>query len=72
MKGHGGSTDGEWREHRGGMEGAQRGHGECEEMEGHAGAHGGVQRGPSLYVLGYHQLLLATIHLVGDNRELEV
>ena len=28
--------------------------------------------GASLFVLGYHWLPLATIDLVGDNRELEV
>ena len=29
-------------------------------------------KGPSLYVLGYHWLPLATIDLVGDNREFDV
>ena len=33
-----------------------------------AGLHGGT----SLFVLGYHWLPLATINLVGDNREFEV
>ena len=31
-----------------------------------------VHRGALLYVLGYHWLPLATIDLVGDNRELDV
>ena len=37
-------------------------------------AHAGVVHavGPSLFVLGYHWLPLATIVLVGDNRECEV
>ena len=34
--------------------------------------HGGVHEGASLFVLGYHWLPLATIDLVGDNREFEV
>ena len=29
-------------------------------------------KGPSLLVLGYHWLPIATIDLVGDNREFEV
>ena len=29
-------------------------------------------KGPSLFVLGYHWLHLATIDLVGDNREFKV
>ena len=29
-------------------------------------------KGPSLFVLGYHWLTLATIELVGDNREFDV
>ena len=31
-----------------------------------------VNRGALLYVLGYHWLPLATIDLVGDNREFDV
>ena len=31
-----------------------------------------VHRGALLYVLGYHWLPLATIDLVGDNREFDV
>ena len=32
----------------------------------------GVRGGPLLYVLGYHWLPLATIDLVGDNREFDI
>ena len=32
----------------------------------------GVLRGPLLYILGYHWLPLATIDLVGDNKEFEI
>ena len=41
----------------------------------HRGHAEGVQRacgGPSLFVLGYQWLPLATIDLVGNNREFEV
>ena len=34
--------------------------------------HGWLIRGASLFVLGYHWLPLATIDLVGDNREFDV
>ena len=32
----------------------------------------GVLGGPLLYILGYHWLPLATIDLVGDNREFDI
>ena len=54
--------------------GAQRGAQRC--MEGCVEVRGGVCRGvydgALLFVHGYHWLPLATIDLVGDNREFEV
>ena len=70
--------------HRGVHGGAWRGAQRC--MEGCTEVHGVAQRGaqrcvegctevcfkgPSLFVLSYHWLTLATIDLVGDNREFE-
>ena len=58
----------------------------CGSMQVYVGLHGSTWRstrvyvevyvglcgGPSLFVLGYHWFSLATIDLVGDNREFEV
>ena len=38
----------------------------------YVGVYTGLYRGVSLFVLGYHWLTIATIDLVGDNREFEV
>ena len=38
----------------------------------HGGVHGAVLGRPLLYILGYHWLPLATIDLVGDNREFDI
>ena len=60
--------------HTGVRKGARRCMEGCTEgcVEVHRGVCGGVHEGALLFVLGYHWLTLATIDLVGDNREFEV